>query len=401
MLNGLKVIEMATYVAAPAAGGILADWGADVLKIEPLTGCPMRNFFASAMTDGYDDNPVFDLDNRGKRAIAINTSTEAGQQLVRDLIKDADIFITNLRPTQLVEQGLDFASLNAINPRLVYGSVTGFGLQGPEKDKPGFDSAAFWVKSGLAWIMTPKGSAPDPIRVAVGDHVTGISTTAGILAGIIQAQKTGKGCLVESSLLRNATYVMGSDFGTYLRYERISRTRQRQEPVVPMTNFFETKDNQWLFLNIRPGEPDWPDAMEALGITHIADDERFSSPRERRRHSSELIAIADEAFKKYDFEEWKNRLDAAQLIWSPVQSFAQVVNDPQAEAAGIFVDQPTHDGNSYRAPASPIRFHGHEDGPRGPAPTIGHDTDMVLKNLGKSATDIESLIAQGIVKSAT
>ncbi len=192
MLNGLKVIEMATYVAAPAAGGLLADWGADVLKVEPLTGCPMRNFFASAMTDGYDDNPVFDLDNRGKRAIAINTSTPEGQQLVRDLVKDADIFITNLRPTQLVEQGLDFASLNAINEKLVYGSVTGFGLEGPEKDKPGFDSAAFWVKSGLAWIMTPKGSAPDPIRVAVGDHVTGISTTAGILAGVIQAQKTGR-----------------------------------------------------------------------------------------------------------------------------------------------------------------------------------------------------------------
>ena len=400
MLNGLKVIEMATYVAAPAAGGLLADWGADVLKIEPLTGCPMRNFFASAMTDGYDDNPVFDLDNRGKRAIAINTSTPEGQQLVRDLVKDADIFITNLRPTQLVEQGLDFASLNAINEKLVYGSVTGFGLEGPEKDKPGFDSAAFWVKSGLAWIMTPKGSAPDPIRVAVGDHVTGISTTAGILAGVIQAQKTGKGCLVESSLLRNATYVMGSDFGTYLRYERISRTRQRDEPVVPMTNFFETKDNQWLFLNIRPGEPDWPDAMKALDITHIADDERFSSPRERRRNSAALIEIADEAFKKFDFEEWNKRLDDAKLIWSPVQSFSQVIADPQTQAAGVFVEQPTQRGTSYRAPASPIRFHGHNDGPRGPAPKVGHNTNDVLLSLGKTTSDIEQLIAQGIVKSA-
>ena len=148
MLEGFKVIEMATYIAAPAAGGIMADWGADVIKVEPLGGCPMRKFYASAMTDDYPDNPVSALDNRGKRAIAVNTGTEEGRDIVRKLVADADVFLTNVRPSQLKEQGLDFDTLKLINPKLVYASVTGFGLEGEEADKPGFDTAAFMSKSG-------------------------------------------------------------------------------------------------------------------------------------------------------------------------------------------------------------------------------------------------------------
>ena len=156
MLEGIKVIEMATYIAAPSAGGIMADWGADVIKIEPLGGCPMRKFYASAMTDDYPDNPVSALDNRGKRAIAVNTGTEEGRDIVRKLVEDADVFLTNVRPGQLKQQGLGFEALSKINPKLVYASVTGFGLEGEEADKPGFDTAAFNAKSGFGWIMTRK-----------------------------------------------------------------------------------------------------------------------------------------------------------------------------------------------------------------------------------------------------
>ena len=170
MLEGVKVIEMATYVAAPSAGGIMSDWGADIIKIEPLSGCPMRKFYASAMTDDYPDNPISALDNRGKRAIAVNTSAAEGQEIVRKLVADADVFLTNVRPGQLKKQGLDYDSLKLLNEKLVYASVTGFGLEGEEADKPGFDTAAFWSKSGFGWIMTPKGSAPAPLRTAAGDH---------------------------------------------------------------------------------------------------------------------------------------------------------------------------------------------------------------------------------------
>lgn len=397
MLSDIRVIEMATYVAAPSAGGVLADWGADVIKIEPLSGCPMRNFYASALTDNYPDNPVFDLNNRGKKAIAINTATDRGRNLVRKLVKDADIFITNVRPSQLVEQSLDYEALKPINPKLVYASVTGFGLEGPERDKPGFDSVAFWAKSGLAWIMTPVDAAPNPIRIAVGDHVTGLATVGGILAALHQAQRTGEGCLVESSLVRSAAYVMGSDFGTYLRYQRVARTRPRHETIVPMTNFFATKDENWIFINARPGEPDWPNFIRALELTELAADERFKSARDRRQNAAALIDILDAQFKTRSYDDWKPRLDAEGIIYAPVQSFDQVVNDPQMQAAGVFVDQPKSDGSSYPGLASPIRFQGHANGPRGHGPKIGEQSELVLGELGLSEEDIQTLIDDGVI----
>ena len=193
---------MATYIAAPAAGGVMADWGAEVIKVEPLGGCPMRNFFATAMTDDYPDNPVFRADNRGKRALAVNTSTDEGTDIVRKLVEDADVFLTNVRPGQLEKQGLDFDTLHAINPKMIYASVTGFGLEGDERDKPAlirrrFGQIRHWLDDD------PQRASPVPLRVAVGDHITGISTASGILAALLRAQKTGKGTLVESSLVRS------------------------------------------------------------------------------------------------------------------------------------------------------------------------------------------------------
>jgi crotonobetainyl-CoA:carnitine CoA-transferase CaiB-like acyl-CoA transferase len=398
MLEGIKVVEMATYIAAPAAGGLMADWGADVIKIEPLGGCPMRNFFATAMTDDYPDNPVFAVDNRGKRAIAINTSTEEGADLVRQLIADADVFITNVRPSQLEKQGLDFDSLHKINPKMVYASVTGFGLEGEERDKPGFDTAAFWAKSGIGWMMTPKGASPVPLRVGVGDHVTGISTTSGILAALIKARTSGVGVLVEGSLVRSGAYAVGSDFATYMRYGRIARSRPRDEAVVPTSNFFKTSDDHWLFLNSRPGEPDWPEIVRAVGLEELNEDERFSSFRARRKNGPALVAVMDEKFAARSLEEWGKRLDDEGLIWSPVQSFEQALDDPQLHAAGAIVDMPKADGTSYRAPASPIRFSDESTDPKGPTPEIGEHTVSVLRDLGVDEASLETLLENKVIR---
>ncbi|MGC6535156.1 MAG: CaiB/BaiF CoA transferase family protein [Parvibaculales bacterium] len=382
MLEGIKVIEMATYIAAPSAGGIMADWGADVIKIEPLGGCPMRKFYASAMTDDYPDNPVSALDNRGKRAIAVNTGTEEGRAIVRKLVEDADVFLTNVRPGQLKQQGLDYDALKTVNPKLVYASVTGFGLEGDEADKPGFDTAAFNAKSGFGWIMTPKGASPAPLRTAAGDHITGIATASGILAALLKAQRTGEGELVESSLVRSAAYAVGCDFGTWLRYDRIARSRPREAAIVAINNYYMTKDECWLFLNGRPGEPDWPDVARAIGREDFIDDERFGSLRDRRRNGEALIALIDEAFAQKTLDEWKPILDDANLIWSPVQSFEQSFNDPQMHAAGVFVDQPKSDGSSYKNIASPIRFRTESTDPKGPLPEIGQHTLSVLQDAG-------------------
>lgn len=397
MLHGLKVIEMATYIAAPAASAILADWGADVIKIEPLSGCSIRRFYATAMRDEYPDNAVFDLDNRGKRAMAINTSDPQGRELVRHLITDADVFLTNVRPSQLEEQGLDYARLSQINPKLVYASVTGFGLEGPERDKPGFDSASFWAKSGLAWLMTPKGGSPDPLRTGVGDHVTGISTAAGILAAIIHAQKTGKGQLVESSLLRSATYIMGSDLATYLRYQRVASTRPREAAYAPISNFYQSQDGKWIFIQARPGEPEWPAVCRIIGRPELADDPLYATPQVRRKNAEGVIALLDTAFGTMSFETLCAALEKEAVVFSPVQNFDQIMSDPQAEAAGVFVDQPNGRGDSYQAPASPIRFNDFDSGPKGAAPKLGADTRSVLNAIGYDDEAIDNLRDQGVI----
>ncbi len=397
MLEGIKVIEMATYIAAPSAGGVMADWGADVIKIEPLSGCAMRRYYASAMTDDYPDNPISALDNRGKQAIAVNTSTPEGVEIVCKLVADADVFITNVRPAQLKQQGLDFNSLHKINSKLVYASVTGFGLRGDEADKPGFDTAAFWAKSGFGWMMTPKGASPAPLRTASGDHITGLATAGGILAALLKAQKTGQGTLVESSLVRSAAYTIGCDFSTYLRYGRVGRSRPRAQSLAPINNFFMTKDEHWLFLNSRPNEPDWPDIIAVLDLSHLADDERFGNLRDRRRNGEALVGLFDEAFARHTLAEWKQRLDAVDLIWSPVQSFEQAVNDAQMQAAGVFVDMPKHDGSSYKNIASPIHFHGESTDPKGPLPEVGEHTMQVLQELGYDEASRQAMLDKGVI----
>ncbi len=398
MLEGLKIIEMATYIAAPSAGGVMVDWGAEVIKIEPLSGCPMRKFYASAMTDNYPDNPVFDLDNRGKKAIAINTSTPEGADMVKKLVADADVFLTNVRPAQLKKQGLDYNSLKQVNEKLVYASVTGFGLEGEEKDKPGFDTVGFWAKSGMGWMMTPKGGSPAPLRTAAGDHVTGLATASGILAAVFKAQKTGEGSLVESSLIRSAAYMVGSDFGTYLRYGRVARSRLRHEPVVALNNFYESADGHWFYTNSRPNEPDWPDFARAFGLETLLDDARFTSQQDRRKNSEALVKIFDEAFATLTLDEIGKRLDEIGFIWSPVQSFEQAADDPQMIAAGVFTDIPKQDGSSYRGVASPIRFGDGSAHPRGASPEVGQHSEAILRAANIADDEIADLLAKGIIK---
>ena len=229
MLEGLRVIEMSTYVAAPGAGGMLRDWGAEVIKVEPLTGCPMRSFFEGTKSKlEIVGNPIFSLDNRGKKGMTINTSNEKGADIVRQLIKDADIFLTNVRPTSLEKSKLDHETLLEINPKLIYCSLSGYGLDGEERDRPGFDIAAFWSRSGMAHLTQRKGEEPLPIRVAVGDHITSISTVSGILAAVYERQKTGKGKVVESSLLRTGIYSIGSDMALQFRFGRVPSTKKKE-----------------------------------------------------------------------------------------------------------------------------------------------------------------------------
>ncbi|MGB3626206.1 MAG: CaiB/BaiF CoA-transferase family protein [Henriciella sp.] len=400
MLEGLRVIEYATYMAAPGAGSILSDWGAEVIKVEPPGGDPIRKFFRTLGTD-IQDNPVFDFDNRGKKSIAIDTRTDEGNAILRELAETADVFLTNVRPGGLARSGLDYDSLKEANPKLVYCSLTGYGLDGPDADKPGFDIASFWARSGLAHTTIPKGGEPFPCRTAYGDHTTSIAAAAGICAGLVEASRTGKGRLVEASLLRTALFTVGSDFAIQLFFGRLGSTKARHKQTVPIMNFFKTSDDHWLCIVARQGESDWGPICKTIGREDLIDDERFNTAKGRRANSVDCVDILDAGFGSMTKEEAARRLDENSIAWSPVQTLAEAAADPQVKAAGGIVQVPSSagDGSSFASPASPVRFPGADDGPKGPAPGYGQHTRDVLLSLGKDESEIDQLLGSGVVAS--
>ena len=400
MLEGLKVIEMATYVAAPAAGAMLRDWGAEVIKVEPLNGCPMRRFFEGMKSNvPIEGNPIFTLDNRGKKGISINTSDEKGAKIVRELIKDADIFLTNVRPKSLESANLNHEELHKINPKLIYCSLTGYGLDGEERNRPGFDVAAYWSRSGMAHLTQRKGEEPLPIRTASGDHITAISTVSGILAAVYERTQTGKGKVVETSLLRTGIYSVSSDMALQLKFGRVPSTKKRDEQINPIFNFFKTKDDRWICLSPRAGgDYDLPKVVRALGKEDWLNNKKFNTNQARRENAKEFIEEMDKAFSQHTMAEWGEKLDAQDLIWSPVQNLKEVSKDKQAIAGGAFSEVEDQDcSENYSTVSSPVKFHNSDDGPKGPAPKLGQDNFEVLKSIGINEDQINELIDRGVV----
>lgn len=394
MLEGLKIVEYATYIAAPGAGGIMADWGGDVIKVEPPGGDPIRLFFSSLGVEEAT-NPVFDMDNRGKRGIILDTAQEAGRDALLKLIDGADIFLTNVRPGGLKRAGLDHGAVLARHPRLIYCTLTGYGLEGPDADRPGMDAAAFWARSGLAAMFRPKGGDPIQLRTAFGDHVASLAIVAAVLAALYERNATGKGRLVDASLLRVAHYVGASDFAIQHTRGRIASNRPRNDAPNPLINYFKTADNHWISLLQRQGEKDWPKLARALKVEHLVSDPRFANVRARREHGAELVPLLDDAFALRPLAAIASALDAEEMIWAPVLTAAEAIADPQTIAAGCVVETPRHDGGTMNAPAAPVRFPGADDGPKGPSPRPGEHTRAVLAELGYSSVEIDDLFESG------
>jgi crotonobetainyl-CoA:carnitine CoA-transferase CaiB-like acyl-CoA transferase len=398
LLQGTRVVEMGVWVAAPSAGGILADWGADVIKVEPPAGDPMRELFQSMAGMGIPDSPPFDLDNRGKRSIVVETRTEEGRSLVRRLVKGADVFLTNLRPGALERMGLDPETLRRESPALVYASVSGYGLEGPERDRAAYDVGAFWARAGAAHQFASAGAEPPSMRGGFGDHIAGLATVSGILAALLERQSTGRGRLVETSLLRTGIYCLGWDFGIQLRFGKVARAAPRTEPQNPLLNSYRAGDGRWFWLICLEADRHWSNLVAVLEQPELGQDERFRTARARRKNGGELVKLLDQAFAEHSLEDWAIRFERHDLWWSPVRTPEEVVADPQALASEAFVEVPSLDGSGvHRAVATPVRFDRTDPIPKAPPPRLGEHRTEVLREAGFSDAEIAALRDRGAI----
>jgi crotonobetainyl-CoA:carnitine CoA-transferase CaiB-like acyl-CoA transferase len=392
LLKGLKVVEFASYIAAPGAACILGDWGAEVIKVERPGGDQMRHAFADVKSE-LKGNPTFDLDNRGKRAVVLDVGKPEGREALARLAATADVFITNVRPAALKRAGLDEATIRAANPKLVYCQVTGYGLEGPDAHKPGFDVTAFWARAGVANMTAPKGMDPFMLRSGFGDHITALATVSAILAAVYEREKTGKGRLVQTSLLATGVYTVGSDLAVQMKFGRLASNRPRNLPMNPIATFFKSADDRWFVHNPRGGNKDWPTFAAIAGRPDLVEDERFATGRARRENSPLLVAEFDKAFAAMSFDEIAAKLDAADMVWSPVQTPAQVAADPQVRASGAIVQVDDGEGGTYDSPAAPARFPGADATVRPRSPALGEHTREVLAEIGYSEAEIEAIFA--------
>lgn len=394
LLKGLKVVDFSAYIAGPGAAGILSDWGADVIKVERPGGDSMRHTFADTKSQ-LTGNPVFDLDNRGKRGIVLDISKPEGKAALAKLAGEADVFLTNVRPAALKRAGLDDQTLIAANPKLVYAVITGYGLEGPDAHLPGFDVTAFWARAGVANMIPPKGSEPFMLRTGVGDHTTSLATVSAILAALYERQSTGKGRLVQTSLLATGVYALSSDLAVQMKFGRLASLKPRSNPMNPMANLFQSSDGRWFIHNPRGINGGWEAFCNVAGRPDLIDDPRSATGRARRENSIEITAEFDKAFKTMTLEEIAKRLDAADLVWAPVQTPAEVVADPQVHAAGAVVQVGDGQGGTYPQPAAPARFPGADATVLPPSPGLGEHTRAVLAEIGYGDAEIEAMFESG------
>ena len=403
VLDGVRVVEMGMWIAGPATGGILADWGAEVIKIESPSGDPMRGLYGALVGSKEQRCPPFDLHNRGKRSVALDVNRPESAEVVDRLIARADVFITNMRPAFLERVGLDHQRLLAQNPRLVYASLTGYGLEGPDRDAPGYDMAAFGARAGVSDRSTPPGEPPVMLAMGIGDTVTGMATVAAILAALLHRERTGQGQLVATSLLRAGAYCIGSELATRLSLGKLAAPQRRTAPQNPLLNSYRAGDQKWFWLIGAEADRHWPGLVAALDDSRLLDEE-YATARGRRRASEALIAILDEIFARRTREEWARRFEDHDVWWAPVNSVEDLLTDRQAQAAGVFVDVPNgrttnaENAEVVTSVATPVDFQT-VSGPSAGPPAIGGDTVAVLRDLGMDEGELRRLHDEGILHS--
>lgn len=401
LLEGIKIIDMGHVASVPSSGSILSDWGADVIKVEPLTGEWIRSYKRhmeadlTYKTDTGEANWIVEMLNRGKRSIAVDLKKEAGRDIVYRLVKNADVFICNYELNTLNKIGMDYETLNKINPGLVYAVLTGFGSAGPDKDERGFDQMA-WGRSGLSDAMTEPGGSLPILRPAICDMIGASHLVMGVLAGIINRDKTGKGQMLELSLLHSALWTLGLDVQPAILGIPVPKF-DRKKSLTPTANVYRTKDDRWFMIAMLASDSDWHNFCQALDRPDLENHPKFLNHDLRGENCEELIAILDAVFAEKDLVEWEERLRGNQCIFGRVQTYQEAAEDPQAKANGYFVDVPHPDAGTMKFITTPVKFSRTPPSIKKTAPGLGQHTDSILSELGYSDDQIIQLKTDGVI----
>jgi crotonobetainyl-CoA:carnitine CoA-transferase CaiB-like acyl-CoA transferase len=399
LLQGLHVLDIASWIAGPAATTILSDFGADVIKVEPPGVGDTYRYFSR-----IPPNPVvagvnytWQLTNRNKRSIALNLKSPAAKSVLERLVKWADVLVTNFPPPTRAKLGLDYDMLAPLNPRLIYADVTGFGEAGPEAGAPGYDLTAFWARSGLMDMTRFRGAPPPISAFGSGDHPTATSLYAGIMTALYRREKTGQGARVTASLIGQGAWAAGCWLQAVLYGATEPQLIDRLAPPNASANVYRTADNRWIVLAFGNEDKQFPLFLHAVGHPEEAADPRFKDSASRHAHATEIVALLDTEFAKRSLAEWRELFDANGLTYGVVQTLEEIAHDPQLVANQILV--PIDDGSAqpHLTIDSPVHLDQEQKVRPRRAPDLGAHTEEILAEIGLNTTAIEGLRAAGAI----
>jgi crotonobetainyl-CoA:carnitine CoA-transferase CaiB-like acyl-CoA transferase len=401
LLEGIKVVEVAMYAFVPSAGAALADWGADVIKVEhPETGDPVRGLASYGFGPGDGGvTTLWEVFNRGKRGVGIDLGNEQGLELLLSLVDEADVFITSFMQPARERLGIDVDQIMARNPRIIYGRGTGHGPVGPDADKGGFDGISYWSRPGASTASIPPGYdfpilLPGP---AFGDIQSGMFMAGGIVGALYRREKTGQGGVVDVSLLGAGMWAMQASIaGSYAIGEKNIVQLDRRRPPNPLTNLYRTGDDHFFVLGMLQADRYWAGLCAVLGHPELAEDERFLDIKLRAENSEACVAALDAIFATMDFEQLRALLDSQEGQWSDIAFPGDTVTDEQCLANGYLKLVEYENGAKLPLVPVPARLDGEEPDLR-PAPTLGQHTDEVLGALGRSQDQLMELKIAGVI----
>ena len=403
-LDGVKVIDLTYFVAGPGAARILADWGADVIKVEPSFGDPGRGTRATMSCPTVKDcNPFYTAYNANKRGLSLNLKSDEGKAVLYKLLESADVFVSSYRTGALKRLGLDYDSLSKKFPHLIWAQINGFGDFGPAKDNAGFDTVAFWARSGAMIDITEKDTSPVNPLIGFGDATTSCSLSGGICAALYQKAKTGKGCKVMVSLFAQAIWSESAGMVSTQYGDEYPKTRLN--PGSPVMDTFKSADDKWFYMSIL--EPDrYNDAlMKELGRNDLVGDPRYCTAVAAKAHSSELVEILSAEFAKHTMDEIAAMFARADIAYDRVQHIKEVLDDPQALENMYIIPVENRDGTVTKQPMTPIRFATTEPARiediaptmERQAPLVGEHSAEILKEHGYTDEDIQKLVDSKVV----